>query len=167
MPDRLTSRHNIVHGYFALSISLMFLVFSAFFWTMVCLILGVLLISLGYIRIWKKDQIPNLIIEGIVLMMILLSFGLASWITDYMNQNAPRKAMCGWAKNIKKSGRSSGQFLLRNEQNSQIFPYTYQIQDYAGSEICIEYSLDQRLSDYPYIHEIYPQSSITQGKEIK
>lgn len=100
-------------------------------------------------------------------MMILFSLWSAGWITNYINQNAPRNTTCGWVKNIKKPGRSSGQFSLVNEQNSQIFPYTDQIQDNLGSEVCIEYSLDQHFSDDPYIHEIYPKSSITRGKEIK
>jgi len=167
MSDRLTPRKNIVHGYFALTISLIFLIFSAFPWAIVCLILGVLLIGLGYVRVWKKDRIPNLVVEGTIFMMILCSFWSMSWITDYINQNAPRKTMCGWVKNIKKPGRSSGQFSLVNEQNSQIFSYTYQIQDDSSSEVCIEYSLDQRFSDDPYIHEIYPQNSIIREKEIK
>ncbi|WP_436870194.1 hypothetical protein [Acinetobacter courvalinii] len=167
MSDRLTPRHNVVHGYFALTISLIFLMFSAFPWAIVCLILGVLLIGLGYVRVLKKDRIPNPVIEGTVLMMILFSLWSAGWITNYINQNAPRNTNCGWVKNIKKPGRSSGQFTLVNEQNSQIFPYTDQIRDDSSSEVCIEYSLDQRFSDDPYIHEIYPKSSITRGKEIK
>lgn len=167
MSDRLTPRKNIVHGYCALTLSLIFLMFSAFLWALVCLILGVLLIGLGYVRVWKKDQIPNPVVEVTVLLMILCSFWSAGWITDYINQNAPHKTMCGWAKNIKKPGRSSGQFTLVNEQNRQIFPYTDQIQDDSGKQVCIEYSLDQRFSDYPYIHDIYPMSLTTQGKESK
>lgn len=167
MSDRLTPRNNVVHGYFSLSISLIFLMFSAFPWALICLILGVLLIGLGYVRVWKKDEIPNPVVEGAVLLMILFSFWSTSWITDYINQNAPRKTICGWAKNIEKPGRSSGQFLLVNDETSQSFSYTHQMQIQAMSEICIEYSLDQRLNDYPYIHEIYPKISTIQNKEFK
>ncbi|USA55497.1 hypothetical protein NDN13_10065 [Acinetobacter sp. C32I] len=167
MSDRLTPRNNIVHGYFALTISLIFLMFSAFPSVLFCLILGALLIGLGYVRVWKKDRIPNPVVEGAVLLIILFSFWSTSLITDYINQNAPRKTICGWAKNIEKPGRSSGRFLLVNDETSQSFSYTHQMQIQPMSEMCLEYSLNEHFGDYPYIHEIYPRKSDDSGKEIK
>lgn len=129
-------------------------------WTLMLTVFGTCVFAFAYWHGKRQTPLHDVVVMLCIISGFLASSFLAGLVSESINQRAQQQLICGEISQITAStGREMARFQLQSAQKSMTFLHIDERPDLMQhhKKLCIRYSISQKWSRSPYIHNIEVQ----------